>query len=95
MPKHRHVHYHTGCDLAAINRLEKTVMAAIDDLAQQVHALTDYVTNTLPGKIADLRAGGGGATDAQLASLSDEIKSDLSSLQADFPAAVVPPPATP
>jgi len=98
MPKHLHIHHHTGCDPAALQRLETTIMAAIDDLAQQIHALTSYVTDTLPGKIAALRSGGNGATDAQLAALSGEIKSDLQAMQEDFatpPPAEVPPPVSP
>ena len=73
-------------------------MTAIDDLTQQIRALTAYVTDTLPGKIAALRSGGNGATDAQLAALAGEIKSDLQAMQDDLdatPPAEVPPPASP
>lgn len=99
MPKHNHIHihhHHRGADAADLQRLETLIMSKFDDLSPQVHALTEFV-NTIPNKIAALLAssGGQGATDAQLQALSDEIKSDLSALQSDFPASTSPAAAAP
>lgn len=99
MPKHNHIHihhHHRGADAADLQRLETLMSQSFDTLSQQVKDLTAFV-NTIPGKIAALLAssGGQGATDAQLQALSDEIKSDLSALQSDFPASTPPPAAPP